>query len=246
MVVGQTERRRQTMRPKRKGFTLIEMLVVIAIISVLSMGISMLNMKDTSQPVYSAQQSLITAFYEARVAAMQKQSDVRVLIYKGPDLTRRLRQVGVIYRSKGRDDMELGWVALNDGFIMPQNVFFVPPEGDFEKFVKLGKDIESSEIFKSTFNNGYTGAYEIVNITQFPSRQPEALTEGSGDWYSYKYSSDGLSLNPGAYVMLAMGRMDANGMYVIDNPYAQVGFVIRLLGHTVPFTGYDEMEETIK
>lgn len=222
------------------------MLVVIAIISVLSMGISMLNMKDSSQSAYSAQQSMITAFYEARVAAMQKQSDVRVLIYKGLDATRRLRQVGVVYRSKGRDDMELGWVALNDGFIMPQNVFFVPPENDFDKFVKPGKDVEASEIYKSTFNNGYTGAYEVVNISQFPSRQPEALTEGSGDWYSYKFSSDGLSLNPGARVMLAMGRIDGNGIYTVDNPYSQVGFVIRLLGHTIPFSGYDEMEETIK
>jgi prepilin-type N-terminal cleavage/methylation domain-containing protein len=234
------------MRQYKKGFTLIEMLVVIAIISVLSMGISMLNMKDSSHSAYSAQQSLITAFYEARVAAMQKQTDVRVIIYRGKDITRRLRQVGVVYRAKGRDDMDLGWIALNDGFIMPQNVFFVPPENDFEKYVKLGKGIENSEVYKSTFNNGYTGAYEVVDIQTFPSRQPEALTDGSGDWYSYMFTSDGLSQNPGAYVMLAMGRMDSKGTYVVDNPFAQVGFVIRRIGHTIPFSGYDEMEETIK
>jgi len=230
----------------KKGFTLIEMLVVIAIISMLSVGISMLNMSDSSQSIYSAQQSMMTAFYEARLTALQKQTDVRIIIYRGPDITRKLRQVGVIYKVMGNNDMPLGWAALDDGFIMPKNVIFVPPDGDFDAFVKLGKDVKREEVFKSTFNNGYTGAYEVVNISVFPSRQPESLTEGSGDWYSYTFSSDGLSLNPGAFIILSPAKLDAQDLYVIDNPFAEIGFIIRRIGNTIPFAGYDEMEETAK
>ena len=53
-------------------------------------------------------------------------------------------------------------------------------------------------------------------------------------------------MNPGAYVMLAMGRQNNAGIFTIDNPMTQLGFVVRRLGHTVAFSGYDEMEEVIK
>ena len=95
------------MAHRKSGFTLIEMLVVIGLISVLAMGISMLNMKDASQAIYSAQRSMMTAFYEARTTALTRQTDVKVIIYKGSDISRKLRQVGVIYKVKGEDGLDL-------------------------------------------------------------------------------------------------------------------------------------------
>lgn len=234
------------MAHRKSGFTLIEMLVVIGLISVLAMGISMLNMKDASQAIYSAQRSMMTAFYEARTTALTRQTDVKVIIYKGSDISRKLRQVGVIYKVKGEDGLDLGWVALNDGFRMPEGVFFVPSASNFSSFVKTSGQTSPSEIFKSTFNNGYTGAYEIVGVPEFPSRQPIAISDGNGDWFSYQFSSDGLSLNPGALVMLAMGHLDGEDYYVIDNPYNQLGFAIRRIGITIPFSDYSEMEETLR
>lgn len=234
------------MRASRKGFTLIEMLVVIGIISLLSVGITMVKFNDSSQGIFSAQRSLMTSFYEARSTALTRQTEARVIIYKGKDITRKLRQVGVIYKVYNDEGLELGWVALNNGFTMPNGVFYVPDGGDFSNYVKTAGNINASDIFKSTFNNGYTGSFNIVNIAQFPSRQPQTLTEGNGDWFSYHFSADGLSMNPGARVMLAQGTLDSQDKYVVTDPYSQLGFVVRRLGITVPFSGYDEMEETIK
>lgn len=234
------------MKQSKAAFTLIEMLVVIGLIAVLSMGISMLNMTDASQAIYSAQRSMMASFYEARATAITKQTDVKVIIYKGSDISRKLRQVGVVYKVYGEDGLELGWVALNEGFRMPEGVFFVPPASGFSSYVKISGQYSPSDVFKSTFNNGYTGAYDIIGISEFPSKFPLSVSEGNGDWYAYQFSSDGLSLNPGALVMLAMGKLDGQDFYVIENPYAQLGFAIRRLGITIPFSDYSEMEETLK
>ncbi len=232
---------------KRSGFTLIEMLVVIGIIAVLSMGITMLNMKDNSQAIYSAQRSMMISFYEARSTALTKQTDAAVIIYRGSDITRRLRQVGVIYKEAGDDSEESSsWVALNDGLILPEGVIYVPPDSDFSAFAKAGNGVSAADIYKSTFNNGYTGVPNAINIGEFPSTVPSPMEEGGGDWYAYFFSSDGLSMNPGAYIMLSAARVDALDNYVVDNPYSQLGFVVRRLGNTIPFSDYDEMQETIR
>ena len=233
------------MKTIRKGFTLIEVLVVLGIIAFMATGITMLSMRDSSHGIMAARHTMMTAFYSARVAAVTKQAPVMVVIYKGNDITRRLRQVGILYQVK-RNDVVLGWSALDEGFVMPENVFFVPPSGDFENYVKLGKGIKKDEVFYSTFNDIYSGTNSVINIKDFPSINPQPVSTGSGDWYSYQFSSDGLSMNPGAYVMLAMGRQNNAGMFTIDKPENQLGFVIRKLGHTIAFSSYDEMEETIK
>ncbi len=233
------------MKTLRKGFTLIEVLVVLGIIAFMATGITMLSMRDTTQGIVAARHSMMTAFYSARMAAVTRQTPVMIVVYKGNDITRRLRQVGILYQAK-RDDTVLGWSALDEGFVMPEGVFFVPPEEDFSKFVRLGKDVPKGDVFCSTFNDIYSGSNSEISIKQFPSINPQPITTGSGDWYCYQFSSDGLSMNPGAYVMLAVGRQNNSGEFIIDNPAAQTGFVVRKLGHTVAFTGYDEIEEVIK
>ena len=230
----------------KSAFTLIEMLVVIGIIAILSTGISMLNMNDSAQPIYTGNRLLMTAFFEAQTNAIKRQTDTRVIIYRGDDLSRKLRQIGVLYKVYDEDNVEKGWVSLNKGFLLPEGVFFVPPEGEFSTMVKLQGKISKSDVFKSNFKNGYTGAFSRVGISEFPSSVPLSVAEGNGDWYAYQFSSDGLSLNPGAQIMLANGFLDPKGVLIIDNVYSQMGFVVRKLGNTIPFTGYDEMEETLK
>ena len=217
------------MRSSRQAFTLIEMLVVIGIIAILSTGISMLNMKDSAQPMYSANRTMMAAFHEARTNAIKRQTPSRVIIYRG-----------------GNDDEVKGWVALNRGIMLPEGVFFVPPQGDFSTMVKLQNGLSDSDVFKSTFNNGYTGVFNRVGLSEFPSATPLSVSEGNGDWYSYEFSSDGLSMNPGAYIMLVAGNLDSKGVLLVDNAFSQMGFVVRRIGNTIPFTDYGEMEETIK
>ena len=97
------------------------MLVVIGIIAILSTGISMLNMKDSTQPIYAANRTMMTAFHEARINAVKRQADTRVIIYRGKDIARKFRQVGVIYKVKDADGLEKGWVALNRGVMLRQS-----------------------------------------------------------------------------------------------------------------------------
>ncbi len=234
------------MKKSRQGFTLIEMMVVIGIIAAMSVGITMIRVDNASQDIYAAQRSMMTAFYEARSTAMSRQTDARVIIYRGPDDGRKLRQVGVIYKVTDEDGVVLGWKSLNNGFVMTRNVFFVPDGSNFASYVKVGKGYNDGDIFKSTFNNGYTGNYNIMGLTDFPSAQTQSISDGNGDWFFYEFSSDGLSMNPGAMVMLSKGAIDPDGKYIINDPYQQLGFVIRRIGNTIAFTDYDEMEEILK
>ena len=233
------------MKNFRKGFTLIEVLVVLGIIAFMATSITMISMKDNSQGISAARHSFMTSFYTARMAAITRQTPVMVIVYKGDDVTRRLRQIGIIYQAK-RGNTSLGWSALDEGYVMPEGTFFVPPEDDFDKYVRTSKNIKKEEVFCSTFNDIYTGSNSVISIKEFPSINPQPISTGDGDWYSYQFSPDGISMNPGAYVMLAVGRQNNAGIFTIDNPSLQLGFVIRKLGHTVAFTGYDEMEEVIK
>ncbi len=235
------------MTHRKSAFTLVEMLVVIGVIAFMSVGIAMLNMSDSTQSIYSAQRSMMLSFYEARSTALAKQTDVAVVIYKGDDKSRCLRQVGVMYRDRDTDGNELGWVALNGGLMLPENTIYVPPASDIAKYVTVQlPEGDERDVFKSTFNNGYTGVSRTVSMSKFPSARPIAMAEGNGDWYAYFFTSDGLSMNPGAYVMLASAKMTPNDMYLLENPSSQMGFVIRRLGNTIPFTDYEEMSETIR
>ncbi len=229
-------------RPSRRAFTLIEMLIVIAIIAILSVGITQVNIEGIGQKTYTAQRNLMTAFQEARMTALTKQTNARVIIYKGDDISKKLRLYGVIYETSN------GWVALNSGGMLPEGTFFVPPEQEFDKFVSIPKsaDFTSQQVFKSTFNYARTGAMPVIGIGEFPSNEPQTLHLGAGgDWYSYQFSSDGMSENPGARVMIATGKVNNKQMLQIDQVYDEVGFVVRKFGNTIAFTDYTEMEEVL-
>jgi len=152
-----------------KAFTLVEMLIVIAIIGILSAGIMGIRTSGSGQTTYTAQRALMTAFAQARNTAVAKQTSARVIIYRGEATDKKLRLIGIIYET---DD---GWIALNKEIYLPQGVFFVPPETDFAGNVDIPQNASysASEIFKSTFNNGKTNSQSIIGIGNFPDTKPQ-------------------------------------------------------------------------
>ena len=259
-----------SMNRKRKAFTLIELLMVIAIIAVISAAsIGVARMRADKQSLIAGQQILMSAFEEARLMAISKNVRSRVVIYKGDDPGRKLRQVGILYEAFDNEDRNMGWIASGMPVNLPKNVFFIPPSGEFRSHIKFGGDegdvdfesaagkLKESEVVHSTFKSGVTGAPSVVGIDEF-SRNPRSMGEGNGEWYSYEFSPEGLSENPSAVVVLGIGypvyeskktTNDIDGYkykIIMENPYDIMGFVVYKTGRIAAFSDYDQINGNIR
>ncbi len=235
------------MRRKRRAFTLVELLVVIAIISVIGAGgVMLVNFNSGRQSLVTAQQTLMSSFEEARILACAKSAKARVVIYKGDDNSRRLRQVGIIYESLDDDGNSNGWVSHSSGTMLPKNTFFIPPSGEFNSQVKIDSDsMSEADVINSTFSNGATGAPRVVGMANFGSRRAQSVGEGNGEWYCYEFSAEGLSENPNARIIVATGTQNAKGEFIMKNPFDILGFTVLRTGKTVGFTDYEEIKEAM-
>lgn len=235
------------MQKTKRAFTLVELLIVIAIIAVVSVA-SVLSVQIGSgkQALMAGQMSMMSVFEEAKLVANSKSTRARVVIYKGNDLSRKLRQVGIIYEYFDEYGSSLGWVSHSAGAMLPKNVFFVPPSGESDSAIEVQEPNKLSDLIRSTFRNGTTGAPTSVSMPNFGSIRPQSVGETNGDWYCYEFSPEGLSENPSATVVLAMGSVSNGGKFLVENPFLVMGFKIVKSGKTVPFTDYSDVEGTIK
>ena len=235
------------MQTKKRAFTLVELLVVIAIIAIVSAAsILSVSIGSGKQALIAGQQALISVFEEAKLVANGKNARARVLIYKGDDASRKFRQVGIIYEYFDKYGNSVGWVSHSSGAMLPKGVFFVPPSGEGDADLEIQEPYKKTDLPRSTFRNGTTGAPAAVSMPNFGSVRPQIVGENNGDWYCYEFSPEGLSENPGATIVVAPGSVLPSGKYLVENPYMVMGFRIVKSGKTVPFSDATDIEGTTK
>lgn len=169
----------QQCRPRRSGFTLVEMLAVIGIIAVLgvAIGVALSGSGSSTAALGNAQRMVSSMFQAARTNAVMKGQETAVIIYRdgGADREKALRFIGIVYRESDGAP----WKPLNRGTYLPKGLYFVPPTSYFDNA-------------QSSSNTPQTAAI------QFP------ITAGTPDnWYLYTFNKHGNLSGDSVYLLFA-------------------------------------------
>ena len=206
--------------PKLGGFTLIEVLTVIAIISILmtagAIGLGNLTAgKGTSSAIATCE----SLFEEARTIAISKRCKARVLIdIDDPANTNYLRRVVISHEKINPDgsvDTTGEWVISSRGYTMPSGTFF----SQIYSKEDGGGDIKTENIPASVSN------------------------EYQGDYASYEFNGEGIFKYPGASFIIAAGVRPINAEPKTTKGAERdfAGFVIWRNGRTSTFRSPDQM-----
>jgi len=205
--------------PKLGGFTLIEVLTVIAIISVLmtagAIGLGNLTAgKGTSSAIATCE----SLFEEARTIATSKRCKARVLIdindVASPNYLRRV----VISHEKINPNGSVAageWVISSRGYTMPSGTFF-------------------SRIYSQKENN------TPVDTVSLSTGIPVAY---QGNYASYEFNGEGIFSEPGASFIIAAGVRPTGGQPRTTKGAERdfAGFVIWRNGRTSTYRSPDQM-----
>jgi prepilin-type N-terminal cleavage/methylation domain-containing protein len=169
------------------GFTLVEMLVVIAIMSILmvagAIGLSGAGGKGVTSGVAGAE----SLFDEARSIAIGQRTKARVMIAKNltNDKAGNLRKMVVVSQAlndDGTPKVPESWVLSSRGLTLPDQTFF-------------------SQDYSKKENNG--------SIDEMPSL-PGAKAAFAGSYYYYEFNAEGICTTPGASFVLGAGVRPVN------------------------------------
>lgn len=180
---------------RRSGFTLLELLVVIAVIAVFLgfVGISLTG--DGAAAMGAAQRTLGTLLHQTRIQAIMNGSEARLLVFDEPDDDERYHRFlrVVVFKDEPYKDDNLNgkydvgeefrdvdgsgghnqaWVNVDDGVYLPDGVYIVPEEKDFSDLAIIGpndvwnKNVHSEWAGEETFRFGEnTRRYAYLEYT---------------------------------------------------------------------------------
>ena len=165
---------------KKPGFTLVEVLVVIAIMSVLmtagSIGLGNINAgKGTTSAVATCE----SLFEEARTIAISKRCKARILIdtnnIASPNY---LRRVVIVHEKINPDGTVIAnnWVLAGRSYTMPPGTFF-------------------SRTYSLKDTGGAMDSVNLANVS----------TSYSGNYLAYEFNSEGIITSPGARFIVGSG-----------------------------------------
>jgi prepilin-type N-terminal cleavage/methylation domain-containing protein len=224
---------------RKSAFTLVEMLVVIAIISILmtagSIGLSSMGGKGVTSGVATTE----SLFDEARSTALGR--NIRSCVLVAKTLTNNsaedLRRLMVAYEEVDANglpvsppEQEPNWVLSSRGAVLPDQVYF------------------SKEYSKK---NHATGTEEVDEITDARIKDVKPIFKGS--YYIYEFNDQGISKSPGASFILGSGTRNTSKSSTEQPPRVVAaakrdfgGFVVWRSGRTSVFRSTEQMGTTMK
>ena len=176
----------QTKIPRKSGFTLVELLTVIAIISILmTVSIVGLNGMAGGKGVSTAVSTSEAVFEEARSLAIGKRTSAAVLVSVQDPRNRDtyLRRMVVAYKEIDpvTNEQKSDWVLASRGATLPDKVYY------------------SADLSKRNHKNG-SGSVDRITLSN-------VKREYSGEYYIYEFNSEGICTTPGASFVVGTGTL---------------------------------------
>ncbi len=200
----------------RAGFTLIEIMVVIALIALLALGIGKAQ-PSVESALNGAVRSLGGLVKVARAEAAQRAVKSRILIGNlNANTENYLHFAGIaVWQEENKaSGQTAGWIATTSNVTLPGGIYF-----SWENMEKYGKA-------------GGSGKPDTMKF-DFTKSEPQDDNSGTEEFYYYEFSPEGSTENgAGARIVISPGTPSGdNGKLEFDNEKL-AGLVIHQTGAT--------------